>query len=177
MKRKFWLTGRLRPFKMKRFGTVGKECLLNPISAGGGGGIHPPPGFSLAIATKINRSTPNFLTFNFYYRDIIWPENQVNNLSGGLVITLLSEALCFTTYLSLYFHRIFMFYLFFFWHLYSVLISVFWWKNMLLVIFLWIQQKILMTSAFSKRSEILMILVASAAQNLIVSLEIWLFSD
>ena len=36
-----------------------------------GGGIHPPPGFSLAIATKINRSTPNFLTFNFYYRDII----------------------------------------------------------------------------------------------------------
>ena len=31
----------------------------------------PPPGFSLAIATKINRSTPNFLTFNFYYRDII----------------------------------------------------------------------------------------------------------
>ena len=45
---------------------------LNPISAGGGGsGIHPPPGFSLAIATKINRSTPNFLTFNFYYRDII----------------------------------------------------------------------------------------------------------
>ena len=44
---------------------------LNPISAGGGRGIHPPPGFSLAIATKINRSTPNFLTFNFYYRDII----------------------------------------------------------------------------------------------------------
>ena len=34
-----------------------------------------------------------------------------------------------------------------------------------------------MTSAFSKRSEILMILVAFAAQNLIVSLEIWLFSD
>ena len=38
---------------------------------GGGGGIHPPPSFSLAIATKINRSPPNFLTFNFYYRDII----------------------------------------------------------------------------------------------------------
>ena len=36
-----------------------------------GGGIHPPPGFFLAIATKINRSTPNFLTFNSYYRDII----------------------------------------------------------------------------------------------------------
>ena len=30
------------------------------------------------------------------------------------MITLLSEALCFTTYLSLYFHRIFMFYFFFF---------------------------------------------------------------
>ena len=44
---------------------------LNPISAGGGGWNPPPPGFSLAIATKINRSTPNFLTFNFYYRDII----------------------------------------------------------------------------------------------------------
>ena len=49
-----------------------RELALNPISAGGGGGgIHPPPSFSLAIATKINRSTPNFLTFNFYYRDII----------------------------------------------------------------------------------------------------------
>ena len=37
------------------------------------GGVEstPPPGFSLAIATKINRSTPNFLTSNFYYRDII----------------------------------------------------------------------------------------------------------
>ena len=34
-----------------------------------------------------------------------------------------------------------------------------------------------MMSALSKRSEILMILVAFAAQNLIVSLEIWLFSD
>ena len=29
------------------------------------------------------------------------------------MITVLSEALCFTTYLSLYFHRIFMFYFFF----------------------------------------------------------------
>ena len=34
-----------------------------------------------------------------------------------------------------------------------------------------------MMSAFSKRSEILMIKVAFAAQNLIVLLEIWLFSD
>ena len=41
-------------------------------------------------------------------------KNQVHNLSGGHVITLLSEALCFTTYLSLYFHSIFMFYFFFF---------------------------------------------------------------
>ena len=37
----------------------------------GGGWNPPPPGFSLAIATKINQLTPNFLTFNFYYRDII----------------------------------------------------------------------------------------------------------
>ena len=44
---------------------------FNPISARGGGVESTPPGFSLAIATKINRSTPNFLTFNFYYRDII----------------------------------------------------------------------------------------------------------
>ena len=38
---------------------------FNPISAGGGNPA--PPRFSFAIATKINRSTPNFLTFNFYY--------------------------------------------------------------------------------------------------------------
>ena len=62
------------------------SLVLNPISAGGG--LPPPPGFSLAIATKINRSTPNFLTFNFYYWDIIWPKIQVHNLSGGHVITL-----------------------------------------------------------------------------------------
>ena len=29
-----------------------KSISFNPISAEGGGGIHPPPGFSLAIATK-----------------------------------------------------------------------------------------------------------------------------
>ena len=40
-------------------------------------------------------------------------KNQVHSLSRGDVITLLSEALCFITYLSLYFHRIFMFYFFF----------------------------------------------------------------
>ena len=38
-------------------------------------------------------------------------------------------------------------------------------------------QKILMTSAFLKRSEISMILVDFEAHNLTVSLEIWLFSD
>ena len=57
----------------KRFHSLSKVIpTINPISAGGGGvESTPPPGFSLAIATKINRSTPNFLTFNFYYRDII----------------------------------------------------------------------------------------------------------
>ena len=38
---------------------------LNPISAGGGV-ESTPPGFSLAIATNINRSTPNILTFKLY---------------------------------------------------------------------------------------------------------------
>ena len=41
-------------------------------------------------------------------------ENQVHNLSGGQLITHLSEALCFTTNLSLYLHRIFKFYFFVF---------------------------------------------------------------
>ena len=36
-----------------------------------GVGIHPAPGFSLAIATNINRSTPDFLTVKVYCRDII----------------------------------------------------------------------------------------------------------
>ena len=42
----------------------------------GGGGV------SLAIATKINRSTPNFLTFNFYYRDIFWPKIKLITCQG-----------------------------------------------------------------------------------------------
>ena len=54
---------------------------FNPISAGGGE-IHLPPGFSLAIATKINLSTPNVLTFNFYYWDIIWPKIKFITCQG-----------------------------------------------------------------------------------------------
>ena len=41
-------------------------------------------------------------------------KNKVHNFSWGHAITLLSEALHFTTYLSLYLHRIFKFYFFFF---------------------------------------------------------------
>ena len=56
--------------------------ILTLFQPGGRGGIHPPPGFSLAIATKINRSTPNFLTFNFYYRDIIWTKIKFITCQG-----------------------------------------------------------------------------------------------
>ena len=55
---------------------------LTLFQPGGGGEIHPPPGFSLAIGTKINRSTPNFLTFNFYYRDIIGPKIKLITCQG-----------------------------------------------------------------------------------------------
>ena len=149
-----------------------KGLQVNPISAREGGWNPPPSRFSLAIATKINRSTPNFLTFNFYYRDIIWPNIKLITCQG-----VTWSLFCRKQFVSLYFHWIFMFYFFFFWHLYSVLISAFWWKNILWLSFYEFNKKILMMSAFWKRSEILMILVASAAQNLIVSLEIWLFSD
>ena len=102
-----------------------------------GGGIHPPPGFSLAIATKINRSTPNFLTFNFYYRDIIWAKIKFITCQG-----VTSSLFCRKHLVSPHiFHCIFTEFscstFSFFWHLYLVLISVFWWKNILLVIFLW----------------------------------------
>ena len=59
-------------FNIEIFDKFSFSGILNPISAGGGGGgIHPSPGFSLAIATNKNRSTPNFLTFKFHYRYII----------------------------------------------------------------------------------------------------------
>ena len=70
---------------------------FNPISAGrGGGGWNPPLEVSLAIAPSRNNLKIS----------------QLHSLSGGHVITLLSEALCFTTYISLYLHRIVKFYLF-----------------------------------------------------------------
>ena len=92
------------------------------------------------------------------------------------MITLLSEALCFTTYLSLYLHRIVKFYFSVFWHLYSVFIGVLGGGGGVKTYFglsfyqnIQIQQKILLMSAFLKRSKILIILVAFAAHNLTFS--------
>ena len=88
------------------------------------------------------------------------------------MITLLSEALCFTTYLSLYLHKIVKFYFFcFLTFIFSFIIGVFWGggKNILWLFFyqnIKIQQNILLMSAFFKRSKILITLVAFAAQNL-----------
>ena len=63
--------------------TLGSQNMpLTLFQRGRGGGFHPPPGFSLAIATKINRSTPNFLTFNFYYLDIIGPKIKFITCQG-----------------------------------------------------------------------------------------------
>ena len=82
---------------------------------GGGGGVESDPlKVFLTIAININRSTPDFLTFKFLLSRNNSSKNQVHNLSGDHMITLLLEALCFTTYLSLYLHRIFKFYFFFF---------------------------------------------------------------
>ena len=110
------------------------KSTINPISVGGWN--PPPPGFSLAIATNINRSTSNFLTFKFLLLRHNLTENQVYNLTGGQVITLLSEALCFTTYLSLYLHRIFRVYFFFFLTFILGVNRCFGGENILLVIFL-----------------------------------------
>ena len=83
---------------------------FNPISAGG-----PPP------SRFIPRHRHKYKPIDFKCSDfqLLLPrhnltKSKVPNLSGGHVITLLSEALCFTTYLSLYLHRIFMFYFSFF---------------------------------------------------------------
>ena len=102
-----------------------------------GGWNPPPPGFSLVIATKINRSTPNFLTLNLYYRDIIGPKIKFITCQG-----VTWSLFCWKHLVSPHiFHCIFTEFscstFSFFWHLYLVLISVFWWKNILLVIFLW----------------------------------------
>ena len=156
-----------------------QELLVNPISAGGGGGWNPPPpGFPLAIATKINRSTPNFLTFNFYYWDIIWAKIKLITCQG-----VTWSLFCRKHFVSPHiFHCIFAEFscsTFSFSDIYiqCQLLSfggkTYFWLSFYKSIE--IQQKILMTLAFSKRSEFLMILVAFAAQNVIVSLEIWLF--
>ena len=87
---------------------------FNPISAGGGGWNPPPSRFSPRHSHKNQPIDSELSDFYFLLSRHNLTKNQVNNLSGGHVITLLSEALCFTTYLSLYFHQIFMFYFFFF---------------------------------------------------------------
>ena len=56
------------------------SCKFSQISARGG--IHLLPDFSLAIATKIDRLTSNFLTFNFYYRDIIFQKVKFITCQG-----------------------------------------------------------------------------------------------
>ena len=70
--------GKLHSSRRRNRGRGGRGSLnnattaLNPISAGGGGGVESiPSDFSLAIAPNINRSISNFLTFKFPYRDII----------------------------------------------------------------------------------------------------------
>ena len=62
--------------------TCRKIASLTLFQPGGGVESTPSPGFSLAIATKINRSTLNFLTFNFYYRDIIRPKIKFITCQG-----------------------------------------------------------------------------------------------
>ena len=49
------------------FGAIGVLTLFQP----GRGVESTPRGFSLAIALNVNKSTSNFLTFKFHYRDII----------------------------------------------------------------------------------------------------------
>ena len=86
---------------------------FNPISAGGGGEIHPLTGFP----SPRHKYQPIDSKLSDFYISLSrhnLTENQVYNLSRGHVITLLSEALCFTTYLSLYLHRIFKVYFFIF---------------------------------------------------------------
>ena len=69
---------KMEPKKCQSLNTL--LTLFQP--GGGGGGIHPPPGFSFTMATKINRSTPDFLTFNFYYQDIIGPKIKLITCQG-----------------------------------------------------------------------------------------------
>ena len=68
-------------------------------------------GFSLTIALNVNRSTSNLLTFKIHYQDII--RQKIKSIAcQGVTWSLLSEALWFITYLSLYLHRIVRFYFF-----------------------------------------------------------------
>ena len=138
----------------------------------------------LAIATNINRSTPNFLTFKFYYQDIIWQKIIIwqkklsSYLSWGHVIIF-----CGKQFVSPHiFHCIYIEFSSstFFWYLYLVLISVLGENIYLVYIFLWKHwnsTEYIADVSISEGSKILMILVAFAAQNLTVSWAIWLFFD
>ena len=89
--------------------------LFNPISAGGGEGVESTPSSfflchphkDLLIDSKLSEFQSLLLRHNP-------TRNQVHNLSGGHVITLLMDALCFNIYLSLCLPRIFKFYFPFF---------------------------------------------------------------
>ena len=115
----------------------------------GGGGIHPSRFFP-RHSHKNQPIDSKLLTFNFYYRDIIWPKIKLITCQG-----VTWSLFCRKHFVSPHiFHCIFTEFscstFSFFWHLYSVLISVFWWKNILLVIFLWIKKKFWWRQHFRK---------------------------
>ena len=96
----------------------------------------PPWGFSLTLATNINWLTSNFLTFNFYYREIIWPNIKFIACQG-----VTWSLFCRKHFVSLHiFHCIYREFwsstFSSFWHSYLVLISGFWGKTYVLPIFL-----------------------------------------
>ena len=78
------------------------------------GGWNPPISRFLPRHRHKNQPIDSKLSdFQFFLSRHNLTKNQVHNLSGSHVITLLSEALCFITYLSLYFSQYFHVLLFF----------------------------------------------------------------
>ena len=83
------------------------EHCLTLCQPGGGLKFPPPPSrFFLRHRHKNQLIDFKLSDFSLLLSRHNLSKNQVHNLSGGHIITLLSETLCFTTYLSLYFHRI-----------------------------------------------------------------------
>ena len=83
-------------------------CLI-PFKSGGG--IHSSPGFSLPVATNINRSAPNFVSLIFFPWRHALTKNEVNNFSERSRDHSFRKHL---THLSLNLYRIFSFYFFLF---------------------------------------------------------------